>query len=121
MSFNFIKLENRKYELTPSTSEHASSIHAAFSALRCRMEEEEEDGDDDDDAGAGSSIRRRKLEGRMLREAARHSLPWWRRSRRRTMRKMRRAGEDAAGCDLLLFWRAVPRCHGGAGMFRRLV
>lgn len=53
MSFNFIKLENRKYELTPSTSEHAGS---SFSAWRCRMEEEEEEDDDDDDAGAGNSI-----------------------------------------------------------------
>lgn len=27
MSFNFIKLENRKYELTPSTSERRGPLH----------------------------------------------------------------------------------------------
>lgn len=62
MSFNFIKLENRKYELTPSTSEQG--------VLQPRH------GGEGDDAGAGSSSssRRKKREALMLREPERRCL-----------------------------------------------
>lgn len=60
MSFNFIKLENRKYELMPSTSEPRGPLarHGGGGG-----------GGGGNDAGAGNS--RRKREGRMLREADR--------------------------------------------------
>lgn len=59
MSFNFIKLENRKYELTPTTSVGPLLRHGGGG------------GGGKDDAGADSSRRRMKLEERRMREAAR--------------------------------------------------
>lgn len=42
MSFNFIKLENRKYELTPSTSEPELLSLLAWSSRRSSQQQEEE-------------------------------------------------------------------------------
>lgn len=58
MSFNFIKLENRKYELTPTTSVGPLLRHGGGG------------GGGKDDAGADSSCWRRKLDERRMREAA---------------------------------------------------
>lgn len=63
MSFNFIKLENRKYELTPSTSEPLGPLAQDGGGGGGG-------GSSEDDAGPGSSISssgsRRQLEGRRL-------------------------------------------------------
>lgn len=58
MSFNFIKLENRKYELTPSTSDPGAPSRLGVETekmpgqqRRWRREEEEEEGGTDAEGG----------------------------------------------------------------------